>query len=187
LTTKIQKDCHWGMNHGQSHHGGVSSMDGVINEVEGELPSIVQSELLNGNEGASPRMDEMLLPHINVNSIADYYDIPELKRHANDRIRQILAMEWSGKSFSNVLERVFESTADEPLHQIMVTAAVDHLEELIELEDFFKVKLLNTFATGVINGVIERMSAKLRTIQDELEVANGLHGSPLRKRKKRRS
>lgn len=161
-------------------------MDAVINEVEGELPSVVQAEPLNSNEGASPRMGEMLLPHIKVNSIADYYDIPELKQHANDRIRQILTTEWSGKSFSDVLERVFESTADEPLHQIMVTAAVDHLEELIGLEDFFKIKLLNTFTIGVINGVIERMSTKLRTIQDELEVANGLRGPSVPKRKKRR-
>src|SRR2546423_15473800 len=82
------------------------------------------------------RTAEILLGHVRVNAIADYYDIPQLKELANTKIQHIIETNWSPHGFSEVVKEVFNSTTDRALREIMSLTAVAHIEELLEFEDF---------------------------------------------------
>ena len=73
-------------------------------------------------EDESDFMFDMLRPHILVNSIADYYEVQGLKKHANDNIRRILRSSWSANGIVPVVELAFPSSADTELCTIMAIA-----------------------------------------------------------------
>lgn len=109
-------------------------------------------------------MAKLFHPHVSVNSIADYYDIPELRKQANAKIRWILETAWSADGLSNTVEEVFESTSDKALRQIMATVVADHIEELIRREDFVKFKMMNEFTFSVM----QQMKSKRDAAENEL-------------------
>jgi Zn finger protein HypA/HybF involved in hydrogenase expression len=104
-------------------------------------------------------MLNMLRPHILVNCIADYYDVPGLNQQANKNISNILEHSWSASSIAATVELAFESTSDTELCIIMATNAADHMTELIHREDFTRLKLLNQFSLGVIQELFKKLMA----------------------------
>lgn len=111
-------------------------------------------------------MLELLLPHIRINSIADYYNIVELKYQASARIRQLLRSSWSIEGFSSAVDEVFSLTSDTNVHEIMVGTATDHLEELIGRQDFIQMGMVNKFTIGMIQQMYAIKKAHEKEISD---------------------
>ena len=102
---------------------------------------------------------EVLLGHVRVNAVADYYDIPQLKELANTKIQHIIETNWSPHGFSEVVKEVFNSTTDRELREIMSLTATAHIEELLEFEDFAELDVMNDFAIGIIRNMFATYKA----------------------------
>lgn len=112
-------------------------------------------------------MLDMLRPHILVNSIGDYSDVPGLKQQANENISDILEHSWYASDIAPAVELAFRSTSDTELCTIMATAVADHMTELIDREDFTQHKLFNQFSLGVVQELFKKLEASQRKSQTE--------------------
>ncbi|KAH7317410.1 hypothetical protein BKA65DRAFT_466379 [Rhexocercosporidium sp. MPI-PUGE-AT-0058] len=108
---------------------------------------------------------EMVLHHVRVNAIADYYDIPLLKQLANTKIQRLLETTRSADGFSDVVREVFNSTSDKALREIMASTAATHIEELIGLEDFTALDVMSEFAVSII----QNTSRQLQAVKSQLQ------------------
>lgn len=93
---------------------------------------------------------ERLLGNVRVNAIADYYDVPQLKQLANEKIEGILETSWTAQGFSTIIKEAFKSTSDKELYNIIALAAASHIEELVELEDFAALEVIGDFAISIM-------------------------------------
>jgi hypothetical protein len=94
---------------------------------------------------------ESLLFHVKMNSIADYYDISELRDYASTQVQNILNTSWSSRNFSVVIREVVNSTKDKELHDILLGAMAVHIDELIGLgEDIAPPEAISDFAGNVL-------------------------------------
>ena len=125
---------------------------------------------------AKARTAEILVGHVRVNAIADYYDIPQLKELANTKIQHIIETNWSPHGFSEVVKEVFNSITDRELREIVSLAATAHIEELLEFEDFAELDVMSDFAIGIIRNMFTTYKAdkgltsrELRDMKDHLE------------------
>jgi hypothetical protein len=53
---------------------------------------------------------EILLQHIRVTAIADYYDVAELKEIATAKVKRVLETTWPVARFSDVVKEGFDAT-----------------------------------------------------------------------------
>src|SRR5947207_4863159 len=119
---------------------------------------------------------EILLGHVRVNAVADYYDISQLKELANTEIKHIIETNWSPHGFSEVVKEVFNSTTDRELREIMSLATTAHIEELLQFEDFAELDVMSDFAIGIIWNMFATYKAdegltswELRDMKDRLQ------------------
>ncbi|KAF3403173.1 hypothetical protein DPV78_003966 [Talaromyces pinophilus] len=126
---------------------------------------------IEGQETVS--MFDMLQPHILVNSIADYYKVPELMKQANKNICHILEQFWSGECIGAAVDLAFASTSDtEPL-AIMTTAVTDHMTDVINRKHFLTHQLVNQFSLGVIQELFKKlMFSQHKLMQTEQKVCD---------------
>ncbi|RAO70530.1 uncharacterized protein BHQ10_006542 [Talaromyces amestolkiae] len=89
---------------------------------------------------------DMLQPHILVNSISDYYDVPGLKSQANQHVCDVLENSWSASDFMAAAELTFASTSDTELYAIITAAINGHIKKLLDREDFLGQGLLNPYS-----------------------------------------
>ena len=122
-----------------------------------------------------PLSATILLRHVNTNAIADYYDIPPLRNHANTKIQNLLKTNWSPIRFSDVVSKVLHSTNDPTLHKLITSTAATHIEELLKDEGFTTSGVISDFAldiirhTTAVNTVMEQaLSQKLQGVQVRL-------------------
>ena len=101
-----------------------------------------------GPRRTKARTAEILLGHVGVNAVADYYDIPQLKELVNTKIQHIIEPNWPPHRFLEVVKEVFNSTTDRELREIMSLAATAHIEELLQFEDFAGLDVVSDFAIG---------------------------------------
>ncbi|KAH8663696.1 BTB/POZ protein [Tricladium varicosporioides] len=125
---------------------------------------------------STPTTTEILLCHVHMNAIADYYDIPQLKQLANTKIQPLLENTWSPDNFSDIVREVFNSTSDTALRKIMASTAATHMEELVELEDFATLDAMSEFAISIIRTIIaaykdreDLSTQKLQAVQSQLQ------------------
>jgi len=111
----------------------------------------------------------VLLCHVNVAAIADYYDIPALKEIVNRKIKTILDTNWSPYGFSTVIKQAFGSTSDTELHSILASTAAEHILELVGQEDFFTCGVVNNFAADLLKEVVTKYSNREEELQQELD------------------
>lgn len=102
-------------------------------------------------------MFDMLRPHILVNSIADYYDVPGLKQQANENISYILKRSWSAGGIAAAVELAFECTLDTAVHTIMASNVAEHLTDLIGRKDFIRHKVFNQLSLRIIQEIYKRL------------------------------
>lgn len=116
-------------------------------------------------------MLDKLQPHILVNSIGDYYDVPKLKQKANEHIRNVLENSWSARDITAAAELAFSSTSDTELYMIITTAVNGHIQELIDREDFLGQELLNPFSTGIIQDLLKKlMTSELKAKESDQKI-----------------
>ncbi|KAF4632577.1 hypothetical protein G7Y89_g5550 [Cudoniella acicularis] len=140
---------------------------GIVNQ-DNEGSSLLTSTPFNL---LLPMTTEILLRHIKVNAIADYYDIPQLKRLANTKIQNFLETNWSANNFSAVVEEAFNSTSDTALHKIITSTAAAHIEELVQHEDFTTVTVMSDFALGILRNMIATYKVKEELSAQKLQAA----------------
>ena len=106
-----------------------------------------------------------LLFHIQMNSIADYYDIPKLRHRANTEIQNILNTSWFPCNFPIIIQEVVKSTGDKELRNILSDAMVAHMDELVELgEDIAPPELISDFSFGVICKLVAVSKQKFESV-----------------------
>lgn len=145
---------------------------GIVNQDGDESSSLPTSTPPNPLLPTTlPTTTEILLHHVKVNAIADYYDMPPLKQLANAKIQNILETNWSANNFSDVVKEAFNSTSDTALHEIITSTAIAHIEELIEHEDFMAVKVISDFALGILRNTIAAYKAREELSTRKLQAA----------------
>lgn len=102
-----------------------------------------------------PTTTDLLLHHMQVNRIADYYNIPPLLALANTRIEKILRKKWSADRFSDVVKEAFTSNNDIELQELISSAVNKNIEELIEREDFTAPDIIRHFSLSIIRYMIK--------------------------------
>ena len=107
-----------------------------------------------------------LLFHVRMNSIADYYDIPELRRCANTELETILNTSWFPCNFPIVIQEVVKSTGDKELRDILSGAMAAHMDELLELgKGIAPPEVISDFAYSVLRRLVAAMRQAKRQAQ----------------------
>lgn len=97
--------------------------------------SILAKNRAKDDLGANSEMNPtvmLLFIHLEMNSIADYYNVHQLRQAANYEIRKILDDSWEEivDWYPAFLEATFKKTADVNLHTFLVDISLSHYEEL---------------------------------------------------------
>lgn len=108
----------------------------------------------------------VLISHIRVNAIADYYDISPLKSLANKNVEEILQNSWSPDGFSDVIQEVLDSTADKILRDIVSSSAAMNIGKLITRDDFTGIPVMSPFLVDTMRKIEAKHVAK----EDELQL-----------------
>jgi hypothetical protein len=87
----------------------------------------------------------ILLQHVRVNSIADYYDIQPLAKLSATKIKTRLTSNWHTETFVDILGETLETSGDKTLGNILTTMAAMRIEEVIEVPQFFKLDGITGF------------------------------------------
>ncbi|KAI1365735.1 BTB/POZ protein [Xylaria arbuscula] len=103
----------------------------------------------SANKG-EPAINDILLYHANVNSIADYYDVKGLATLSAERTCELLQKNWSVKAFCNIVQKVENSTRDKSLRKQLAQMAAAHITELLEKDCFAPGKITNNMAAEVL-------------------------------------
>jgi hypothetical protein len=115
---------------------------------------------------------QILLRHVRVNAIADYYDVQQLRTLANPKIQHILNNTWTAKGFPSVVKEVFSSNADSELKEIMTLTAAEHIEELLKMEDFAALELMSDFTTPLIRTTVATLKSQIDASEVEKQVSS---------------
>jgi len=138
-------------------------------EIENEISSDFVKE--DDEDPPTSRITEtsdILLCHVNVAAIADYYDITTLKEVVNRKIKTVLDTNWSPDGFSTVIKKAFDSTSDPELRNLLASAAAEHILELVGQKDFFTCGIVNDFAADLLKEVMTKYNTRNKELQEEL-------------------
>ncbi|OXV05207.1 hypothetical protein Egran_07025 [Elaphomyces granulatus] len=140
----------------------------VETETKGETGEVVRSKTLKS-----------LLFHVKMNSIANYYDISELRHYASTKVQNILNTSWSSRDFSVVIREVVNSTKDKELHDILSGVMAAHIDELIGLgEDIAPPEVISDFAGNVLRKLtVATKSMKDILVRSIKDLQSQLHGT----------
>ncbi|WEW59485.1 hypothetical protein PRK78_004959 [Emydomyces testavorans] len=122
----------------------------------------------------------VLIDHVHVNAIADYYDVPGLRELANDNIRAILVGAWSADGFVGVANEVFNCTGDKALRGIIAETITSQICDLVYQDDFADLKMEGETAVEVIREMGKDYAAAVNHIkyqESELQTAWNLLGN----------
>jgi hypothetical protein len=113
-----------------------------------------------------------LLFHVRMNSIADYYDIPELRQCASTEAQNILNTSWSPCNFPIVIQEVFKSTGDKELRDILSDATAAHMDELVELGGgIAPPEVISDFAYNVLRKLVVASKSRIEDLESQLHEA----------------
>lgn len=121
-------------NDGEEQGSNIASIETLGQEVaqlddaNASLPSkLDNSGGDNKDTTTRPTTANIILHHVRVNAIADYFNIPQLKELANTKIQHILGTNWSADGSPNVIKEVLSLTGDLALHDIITLTAAEHI------------------------------------------------------------
>lgn len=101
--------------------------------------------------------------HVQVNAIADYYNIQQLMKLANAKIQQLNLDEWNAQEFIQGTKETLSSTGDMILHEVMALAAARNITELLKFEEF--IELIDHFGAKVLRHYIKQVEEKICELQ----------------------
>ncbi|KAF3479509.1 uncharacterized protein GIQ15_06485 [Arthroderma uncinatum] len=123
------------------------------------------------------QMAAIILCHVEVNAIADYYDIPSLRDLANDNIKYILKCQWEVEKFSEIIAHSIQSTTDPNLHDLLASTTAEHIQELLTIPDlgdshvsseFYMAIIMHTGRRiGELQSQLMTKDVKISGVQDE--------------------
>jgi hypothetical protein len=136
--------------------------------------SIADSQDDSGDTALSPNAvpraaENILLRHVRVNAIADYYDIPALKELANSKIKHVIDTTWTVEGFPDVVREVFRFSADVELREITTSTIVAHIEDLAELHGFAELDVLSDLGVDIIQRMVLDHKVKQGLLLEELQ------------------
>ena len=98
-----------------------------------------------------------LVQHIRVNSIAGFYQIPELIRKANRKIQYILdggSVKIKADVLCHGIDEAFRTCGDEEVQQIMGNFAAANIDTLIAHDDFKSIYGVGDSANAIMQSLI---------------------------------
>ena len=108
-----------------------------------------------------------LLFHVKTNSIADYYDVLELRSCSRTKIKNILNTSWSPHDFPIVIREVLNSTGDKELHDILSEVMAAHINELMGPGgDTAPPEVLSDFANSVLRKLAAAQNKFVQRVKD---------------------
>lgn len=116
--------------------------------------------------------------NIQMNAIANYFDISALAKESRMAIQHLLRNYWSPEDFPFFVQVVFESTTDQALQNMLVEFAVGHFDELVnQIDDFTRPGVMRSFYYNVISTInaktkstaeeVDQLTNQIRLIEDE--------------------
>ncbi|KEY66228.1 hypothetical protein S7711_09254 [Stachybotrys chartarum IBT 7711] len=111
--------------------------------------------------------------HVQINAIADYYNIQQLTKLANAKIRQLNLDEWNAQEFIQATKETLSSTGDRSLHEVMALAAAQNISELLKFDEF--IELIGHFGADVLRhhikqGTEEISELRLKTMKLQIDL-----------------
>lgn len=116
--------------------------------------SIYQALLLDFGD-SNPLKDntKRLFIYLELNSIADFYDVANLRENANQKIEKLLQDNWREIQplFGAFVERVYGKTSDKDLQSLIITYSVSHIQDLkTEFASFAELDIPKEFFAIVL-------------------------------------
>jgi hypothetical protein len=95
--------------------------------------------------------------HLQVNAIADYYDIKSLVSMANSKILPLLQDCEAPDVVLRFAQQVSSTTGHAALHSMVISTLAENLEDVIGLQEFKDIDLGSNFSKGVLQVCAERL------------------------------
>lgn len=94
-----------------------------------------------------------LFIYLELNSIADYFDIANLRESANQKIERLLQDHWREiqPMFGIFVERTYGKTSDRDLHSLIISYTVSRIQDLKnEFSDFVELDIPKDYFAAVL-------------------------------------
>ncbi|KAI1344798.1 hypothetical protein F5Y15DRAFT_410494 [Xylariaceae sp. FL0016] len=104
--------------------------------------------------------------HVRVNAIADYYDIPALRRLSSTRFQRAFEDQWSAGTFVEVIDDACRTTGDPLLFEAAGFSTAEHLEELLSMSTYVALEPPREFSRGLQARCLEKIVAYERGLED---------------------
>ena len=106
------------------------------------------------DECRSTACNAILVEHIHVIAIAEYYDIPQLVERANKKIKDILRKRGCAEHLPAAMDEVFYTTNDKDLRDSISSAAAARIHELLKLDEFKNSENMGPLPLDIIGKMI---------------------------------
>jgi hypothetical protein len=121
--------------------------------------------------GDNPEEDAMamLLGHIRVNAIGDYFQVDGLVSLSNSKLKELL--HYNGEveawimNFPAAIGEAAESTGDKALLELLAEASTANISQLLTMEEFRRLPVMSDFVVHLLQASIRRNQA----LREELE------------------
>ncbi|KAK7751004.1 hypothetical protein SLS62_006989 [Diatrype stigma] len=152
-----------GVGTGDNNGGAFSPSDGSAIKTNKRAP--VASDSSESN---------LVIYHVRMNEIANYYDVPRLVQLANSKADYLLKNNWSTEAFVGAMR---EAVAGEKgLQHILAAAASQHMDDIVPHRGFAQLDTISPFALELMRILREEIQ-NLTAIRSMLEKDRARRGS----------
>lgn len=103
--------------------------------------------------------EDPLYIHAKVNAIGDFFNIPDLRTLANQKIEKRLTAEWDIDSFVHLLQIVSDTCSEDiDLRKIVTKAAALHINELVGHKGWRSLHMSGEVHDDIHKYVVERLT-----------------------------
>ena len=96
----------------------------------------------------------ILLEHIHIIAIAEYYDIPQLVQRANKKIKKILKDKGCIEHLPAAIDEVYYTTNDKDIRNSISSAAAENIIDLLTLDEFKCSEHMGQLPLDIIQNII---------------------------------
>jgi hypothetical protein len=100
---------------------------------------------------------------VQVHALADMLDVPDLKFVAMEKLQLQLEDHWAAASFTEIVKETYSVTnaRDKEIRDLMITSALNHIDELRKLEEFKEVLCeVGEFSGGLVISPLSNLSIR---------------------------
>lgn len=122
-------------------------------------------------EGATFELSFLNNMHMSV--IGSHYRFEKLVKHANEKIDNLLGMEYFDaeklSQLPHIIEQTRKVTGDATIKEALAGAAAAHLDQLKTMDSFQKLSMISPFALSIMNKLLESGAKTIATAKQKLE------------------